>query len=220
LIVTDSRSAIANYDSVSMETLIFGASVGVAFGAGAALERCACLWTGEGRSRSLRTLLIGCFFGLIWTQVLLSGSANSTPLTSLLLLAAVLLAAVVDLDVRRIPNLLTAVALPLILLVSFLVEPHLVTERLLCALLIPAALFLAALARPGSLGMGDVKLAAVIGAGLGIAALAAILAALVIATLAALVIAAGVGVRAALATSLPLAPFLAVGVAIVLTVGG
>ncbi len=203
-----------------METLIFGASVAAAFGAGAGLERCACIWTGEGRSRSSRTLLIGCFFGLIWTQVLLSGSANSTPLTALLLLTAVLLAAVVDLDVRRIPNLLTAVALPSILLASLLVDPHFVAERLLCALLISAALLLPALVRPGSVGMGDVKLAAVIGGGLGVAALTAILAALVIATLAALVIAAGVGVKATLATSLPLAPFLAVGVGIVLAVGG
>jgi len=203
-----------------MENLVFGVSVAAAFGAGAALERCACSWSGGGRVRSPRTLLIGYCFGVIWALTLVSGAPIRASLTALMLLAVVFLAAVVDLDVRRIPNLLTAVALPSILVVSLLVEPRFVTERLLCALLIPAALFLAALARPGSLGMGDVKLAAVIGAGLGISGLTAILAALLIATAAALVIAVGVGIRATLATSLPLAPFLAAGVAIVLAAGG
>ena len=203
-----------------MENLVFGVSVAAAFGAGVGLERCACSWSGEGRVRSPRTLLIGCCLGVVWALSLVSGYPIRVSLTALMLLAVFFLAAVVDLDVRRIPNLLTAVALPSILVVSLLVEPHFVTERLLCALLLTAALFLAALARPGSLGMGDVKLAAVIGAGLGISGLTAILAALLIATAAALVIAVGVGIRVTLATSLPLAPFLAAGVAIVLAAGG
>lgn len=125
-----------------------------------------------------------------------------------------------DLRTRRIPNacsvggavLFVAVATPL-------AEPS-PGGRLACALLLFGVLAALALLRPGSLGMGDAKLAGLIGAAVGPAAFAAIL----LATLGALAVLAPAALRAGpgglRGTTVALAPHLALGTALVAGLGG
>ncbi len=146
------------------------------------------------------------------------GSLNLA--ASLIMLCVLLPAALVDLDTRRIPNQLTVPGLVAILAATAIFEPLIATERLLFALLAFSLFLGAALLRPGALGLGDVKLVAVIAAALGAAAAPAILLALLGGTFAGLVIAARRGWSVARSATLPLAPFLAVSSLIALLLGG
>lgn len=85
-------------------------------------------------------------------------------------IALIALAAVIDARTRRIPNVLVALALVVVLAGS--------TERvdaLLGGLLAAAPLFVLAAVRPGAMGMGDVKLAAAAGAVVGLAGVSTLL---------------------------------------------
>jgi leader peptidase (prepilin peptidase)/N-methyltransferase len=82
-----------------------------------------------------------------------------------LALALAALAAVEDLRTRRIRNVLSAPAL-----VLALSGAHLLTAAVLGALLAPLPFLAIAWWRPGAMGMGDVKLAAVAGALVGLVA--------------------------------------------------
>ena len=73
------------------------------------------------------------------------------------------------------------------------------------------AFLLAALARPGGMGMGDVKLAGVLGLFLGAAVAPAILVALVTGVAVGGVVIARVGAAAGRKTAVPFGPFLALG---------
>jgi leader peptidase (prepilin peptidase)/N-methyltransferase len=76
--------------------------------------------------------------------------------------------ALIDLDVRRLPNVLVLPAYPVLAVLLVIGGDG---EALLRALIAAAALFafyfLIALAAPGSMGFGDVKLAGVVGGMLG-----------------------------------------------------
>jgi len=80
-------------------------------------------------------------------------------------------------------------------------------------------LFLAALAYPGGMGMGDVKLALLIGALLGRTTPVAILLGLLLALVPSAVLLARHGVSAR-RLAIPLAPFLAAGAVVALFAGG
>src|SRR4051794_749642 len=112
----------------------------------------------------------------------------------IVLFTALALAVVFDVRERRIPNAVTGPAALLVLVAG--------GADAVAGLGAFAFLGAAALARPGGMGMGDAKLAGVMGLALGPAVAGAILAACVAGT------AYGVVVRA---RTLPFAPFLAVG---------
>ena len=114
-----------------------------------------------------------------------------------ILFAALALAVVYDLRERRIPNAVTGPA-ALLALAAGGADP----VRLAAGTGAFAFLGLAALLRPGGMGMGDAKLAGVVGLALGPAVAVAILVACAAGT------AYGLAARAA---TLPFAPFLAVG---------
>jgi leader peptidase (prepilin peptidase)/N-methyltransferase len=78
---------------------------------------------------------------------------------------------------------------------------------------------LAALVHPAGMGMGDVKLAGVMGLYLGRAVAPAILIALIAGTLVGLAIMARVGVSEGRKTGVPFGPFLALGGAVAAVVG-
>jgi leader peptidase (prepilin peptidase)/N-methyltransferase len=125
---------------------------------------------------------------------------------SIVIVAITCLAAVAtDLRARRIPNALTAGAA---LALAACGAAHLAAGVL-------AMLFLGlpALLRPDGMGMGDAKLAGVLGLGLGPPVAVALLVALAAGTLYGAGLAAGRGVAAARAATVPFAPFLAVGAA-------
>jgi leader peptidase (prepilin peptidase)/N-methyltransferase len=117
----------------------------------------------------------------------------------------------IDLDTRRIPNVLTAIgAVAAIVLVAGLRTDALV-EHLIAGVAAAAFLLAAVLAYPSGMGMGDVKLAGVLGLFLGRDVAPAMMAALLVGTLVGGVIMARVGVERGRKTAVPFGPFLALG---------
>jgi leader peptidase (prepilin peptidase)/N-methyltransferase len=130
--------------------------------------------------------------------------------TSAILLLTCLLAMGFDVRERRIPNGLTGGAAVALLAVGAAGEP----ERLAAGAL--AALFLGvpALLRPDGMGLGDAKLAGVLGLGLGPPVAMALMGALAAGTLYGAGLALTRGVTAARVATVPFAPFLVLGAAV------
>jgi leader peptidase (prepilin peptidase) / N-methyltransferase len=121
-----------------------------------------------------------------------------------------------DLEHRLIPNRIVVPGLVLVLVLRMVEDPSL--EWPVAALAAGGALFAVAFAYPRGMGMGDVKLAAFLGAGLG----ASVVVAVFLGFLAAFVPAAVLLVRhgrAARKRAIPLGPFLALGAVVALFVG-
>jgi leader peptidase (prepilin peptidase)/N-methyltransferase len=124
-----------------------------------------------------------------------------------------------DLEVRIIPNkvlLASAVAGTAIVVLG---DPASLPERAIAATAAGGLLFAAALAYPRGMGLGDVKLAAVMGLFLGSNVAPAILTALLAGSAAGLVLIARHG-GAARKRAIPFGPFLALGGAVGMLVGG
>ena len=167
-----------------------------------------------------RALICGLGMGLS-TPVLMASSASADDfVVAATLLAVLLTAALTDLQERRIPNCLTGGGLALVIAFTALLEPQAVAQRLIFALLVFTFFLLAAVLRPGGLGLGDVKLVAVMGAALGAASLTAIGLALVGAALFGAAIASRRGWSRARSATVPLAPFLAGGSLVILLLSG
>jgi leader peptidase (prepilin peptidase)/N-methyltransferase len=144
--------------------------------------------------------------GAVLTHESASGIAMS-----IVVILLVIPAALIDLEHRIIPNRLTALGAVLALLFGLALDPGGEPERLLAAAAAGGFLLLAALAYPGGMGMGDVKLAAVLGLLLGRTVAPAILIALVSGVLAGVVVIARKGQREGRKTAVPFGPFLALG---------
>jgi leader peptidase (prepilin peptidase) / N-methyltransferase len=127
----------------------------------------------------------------------------------------VLALAAIDVRHRIIPNRIVIPATGAILLAQIALSPDRALEWTAAAL--GAALFLLVplLVYPSGLGMGDVKLALLLGVGLGWAVVPAFVVGLLAAFVAAVVILARGGL-AARKTALPFAPFLALGALVAL----
>jgi leader peptidase (prepilin peptidase)/N-methyltransferase len=124
----------------------------------------------------------------------------------------VLLAActVTDLRHRIIPNRYLAVATVVGLAIVLATDPGSLGTRALAALAASGTMLVLALVRPEGLGMGDVKLAGVMGLYLGRAVAPALLAAFAAGALAGLALIALHG-REARKRTIPFGPFLALG---------
>jgi leader peptidase (prepilin peptidase) / N-methyltransferase len=120
-------------------------------------------------------------------------------------------AALIDLEHRVIPNRLTALGAVLAVAIGLALDPSGEPERLAAGAAAGGFLLLAALAYPGGMGMGDVKLAAVIGLFLGRATAPAILVALLAGAVVGIAIMAVKGVGEGRKTAVPFGPFLALG---------
>jgi leader peptidase (prepilin peptidase)/N-methyltransferase len=129
-------------------------------------------------------------------------------------------AALIDLEYRIIPNRLTALGAVLALAIGLALDPAGEPERLIAGAAAGGFLLLAALAYPGGMGMGDVKLAAVMGLFLGRTVAVAILIALVAGVLVGVVIIARKGAQEGRKTAVPFGPFLALGAVVAVYVGG
>jgi leader peptidase (prepilin peptidase)/N-methyltransferase len=120
-------------------------------------------------------------------------------------------AALIDLEHRIIPNRLTASGALLALGFGTALDPSGEPGRLIAGAAAGGFLLAAALAYPGGMGMGDVKLAGVMGLFLGAAVAPALLIALISGVLLGAVIIARKGARAGRKTAVPFGPFLALG---------
>jgi leader peptidase (prepilin peptidase)/N-methyltransferase len=120
-------------------------------------------------------------------------------------------AALIDLEHRIIPNKITALGAVLALAIGLALDPAGEPERLIAGAAAGGFLLLAALAYPGGMGMGDVKLAAVMGLFLGKAVAPAILIALLAGVGLGVAVIARKGSREGRKTAIPFGPFLALG---------
>jgi leader peptidase (prepilin peptidase) / N-methyltransferase len=138
---------------------------------------------------------------------------------SLALILLVVPAAFIDLEHRIIPNKLTALGAVLALALGLALDPAGEPERLIAGAAAGGFLLVAALAYPGGMGMGDVKLAGMMGLFLGGAVAPAILVALVSGVCLGAVVIARKGAQAGRKTAVPFGPFLALGALVAVFVG-
>jgi len=144
--------------------------------------------------------------------------------TTQLVLGAVLVLflvpmALIDLDHQVIPNKLTAPAAVVAVALGLALDPGGEPERLIAGAAAAGFFLVAVLAYPRGMGVGDVKLAGVLGLFLGAEVAVALFAALIIGTLVGGIVMARVGVQAGRKTKVPFGPFLALGGVVAVLVG-
>jgi leader peptidase (prepilin peptidase)/N-methyltransferase len=127
--------------------------------------------------------------------------------------------AVIDLDHKLIPNKLTGPAAVLALALGAVLEPSYLPEQLAAGAGALLFFYLPALIHAKGMGMGDVKLAAVLGLYLGRAVAPAIFAGLILGVVAGAAIVAHKGISEGRRTKVPFGPFLAVGALLALFAG-
>src|SRR3954462_4472742 len=171
----------------------------------------------RGRCRNCRTHisarypLVELATALLWVFVVALRDGTADIVLGLLLVTFLVPITLIDLDLRRIPNVLTGTlaALGLVTVLAFAGSE--VVEYLVAGAGAFLFFFLAAFAYPQGMGMGDVKLAGALGLCLGRAVAPAIFFALISGVLAGLVVIARVGARQGRGTAVPFGPFLAFG---------
>lgn len=150
--------------------------------------------------------------------VLLKHSAHDITL-GLVLVAVLVPVALIDLDVRRIPNRITGPAALAAVAIGAALRPSGLPEQLIAGAAAAGFLLAFALAYPRGMGMGDVKLAGVLGLFLGRSVAVAILAAVLLGTVVGVVVMSRVGLQEGRKTAVPFGPFLALGGVIALLAG-
>jgi leader peptidase (prepilin peptidase)/N-methyltransferase len=119
--------------------------------------------------------------------------------------------ALIDAEHRIIPNTLTAAAAATALALAAITDPGGLPERLIAAAGAGGVFLAIALAAPGGMGMGDVKLVGVLGLYLGAGVVPALFVALVSGCLVGIAVMARRGVARGRRTAIPFGPFLALG---------
>jgi leader peptidase (prepilin peptidase)/N-methyltransferase len=127
--------------------------------------------------------------------------------------------AIIDFEHRIIPNRITGPAAVLALVIGLTLDMDFVPEQLIAGAAAGGFFLLAALAYPRGMGMGDVKLAGVMGLYLGRGVGLAVLVGLVAGVLVGGVIVARVGAKQGRKTAVPFGPFLALGGVVALFAG-
>ncbi|MGO9248982.1 MAG: prepilin peptidase, partial [Solirubrobacteraceae bacterium] len=157
--------------------------------------------------------------GVLCVGAVLAHQTASGIALSIALILIVVPAALIDLEHRIIPNKLTALGAVAAIVLGTALDPAGEPERLIAGVAAGGFLLLAALAYPGGMGMGDVKLAGVMGLFLGAAVAPALLIALVAGVLVGAVIIARKGAQAGRKTAVPFGPFLALGAIVAIYAG-
>ena len=156
--------------------------------------------------RKVAAVVGGVAVAAIFAKLGLTGEAA----VAAFLVSVLVYLAVVDLEDREIPNRVVLPAFTAVLLANVALFPDDGLEWILASIGTALVLLVPALVRRGSIGMGDVKLGLLLGAGLG----TDVIQALLIGLLAAWPLAGYMLFRegtTATRTALPLAPFLALG---------
>jgi len=153
--------------------------------------------------------------GLVAACVLVYGATAYAALASLFVIVLVTLAAA-DLRYRLVPNRIVIPAAAIVVVAHTAVDPS--VEWLLGAFGASAFLLVAALVHPKGLGMGDVKLALLLGAMLGRNVVVALMIGFLAALVPSLVLFARHG-SSARKMAIPLVPFLALGAVVALFAG-
>lgn len=157
--------------------------------------------------------------GALYAAVVATREDAAAIALGLILVTALVPIVVVDLEQRLIPNAITGPAAAAALVAGLALDRSGVPEQLIAAGAAGGFFLAAALVHPRGMGMGDVKLAAVMGLCLGRAVAPALLVGLLAGVLAGGVVIARVGARAGRKTAVPFGPFLALGAIVALFAG-
>jgi leader peptidase (prepilin peptidase)/N-methyltransferase len=152
-------------------------------------------------------------------SVVIAKGADEDALLGLALVLLLVPVTLIDLDHRIIPNklmLVGAIVAPALVLAT---APDDLVEHLVAGVAAGGFFLLAVLAYPRGMGMGDVKLAAVLGLFLGRAVGPAVFIALISGTLVGAAVIARKGAREGRKTAVPFGPFLALGAVVALFAG-
>jgi leader peptidase (prepilin peptidase) / N-methyltransferase len=168
---------------------------------------------------SVRYPLVEALTAVLCVGAVLTHSSAAQIALSVALILIVVPAALIDLEYRIIPNRLTALGAIVALAIGIALDPAGEPERLIAGAAAGGFLLLAALAYPGGMGMGDVKLAAVMGLFLGRAVAPAIMLALLSGVLFGVVVMARKGTSEGRKTKVPFGPFLAFGAVVAVYAG-
>jgi leader peptidase (prepilin peptidase)/N-methyltransferase len=149
--------------------------------------------------------------GLLYAAVVAARDDAGGIALGLILVTALVPIVLIDLEKRLIPNLITGPAALAALVAGLALDLDGVPEQLIAGAAAGGFFLLAALAHPRGMGMGDVKLAGVLGLCLGRAVAPALMVGLLSGALVGGIIMARLGARAGRKTAVPFGPFLAVG---------
>lgn len=148
---------------------------------------------------------------LLCVAAIVAGGGTAKAVLHVALILLLVPIALIDLEHRVIPNRLTALGAVVAIVAGTALDASGEPARLIAGVAAGGALLIAALAYPGGMGMGDVKLAAVMGLFLGTAVAPAVLIALLAGVVAGAGVIARKGVSAGRKTAVPFGPFLALG---------
>jgi leader peptidase (prepilin peptidase) / N-methyltransferase len=149
--------------------------------------------------------------GLLFAAVVLAKDDAVDIALGLLLVTALVPIVLIDLERRLIPNAITLPAAIAGVAAILLLDTDGIVEALIAAVAAGGFFLLAGLLYPRGMGMGDVKLAGLLGLYLGRGVGPALFAALILGVLVGAVIIARKGAAAGRKTAVPFGPFLAVG---------
>ncbi|MEA2394444.1 MAG: leader peptidase (prepilin peptidase) / N-methyltransferase [Solirubrobacteraceae bacterium] len=172
-----------------------------------------------GTSISARYPLVELTTGVLYAAVVAFRHGTLDIVLGLLLVTVLVPVVLIDLEHRLIPNRITLPAAVAAVVAALIVDPGFVPEQLIAAASAGGFFLLAVLAKPGGMGMGDVKLAAVLGLYLGRAVAPAVLIGLIAGVAVGAVIIARKGAREGRRTRVPFGPFLALGAVVALFAG-
>jgi leader peptidase (prepilin peptidase) / N-methyltransferase len=179
----------------------------------------------RGRCRSCRAPisarypLVEAMTGLLCALVVIDKGLDEDALLGLALVLLLVPITLIDLDHRIIPNKLTLIGAVVAPALLALTAPEAIPEHLIAAAAAGGFFLVAAIAYPHGMGMGDVKLAAVLGLFLGRAVAPAVFIALVAGTLVGAAVVARKGALQGRKTAVPFGPFLALGGVVALFAG-
>jgi leader peptidase (prepilin peptidase)/N-methyltransferase len=155
---------------------------------------------------------------VLLAAVVVAKGADEDALLGLALVLLLVPVTVIDIDHRIIPNTLMLIGAVVALALVLLTRSDRIDEHLIACAGAGGFLLVAALLSPAGMGMGDVKLAGVMGLFLGRAVIPAMFVALLLGSLFSLTVFARKG-RAGRGTTLPFGPYLAAGALVGLFAG-
>lgn len=165
---------------------------------------------GVGRSEPLR--LVGTvLLVILWAADLLVHHSDVQRVLGFVLIAVLVRATITDLEERRIRNPLTLSASVVALLIGLVMSPDGIPAQVLWALGTGAFMLFFAIVSRGGLGMGDVKLGAVMGLFLSRYVAFAVAIGLLASSIYGVMLMIRYGFKQGRRTAIPLGPFLALG---------
>ena len=179
----------------------------------------------RGRCRGCRTAisprypLVEATTAALAVAVVLTRHSAAEIALGLVLVGVLVPIALIDLDHRIIPNKITLPAAVAAVVIGAALNLNSVPEQLIAGAGAGGFLLFFVLAYPRGMGMGDVKLAAVLGLFLGRSVAVGMLAGVLLGTVVGAAVMARVGVEKGRKTAVPFGPFLAIGGLVALFAG-